>query len=92
MMKKIVTLLALSQLALAGALYASDGAWNGSGANEARATAVAEKRAGSALAHPVDEAENCASYAWPRIPGRCLNAQGDGVLRSAGKVRHIALN
>ena len=93
MMKKIVILLALSQVALAGALYASDNVWSGTGANEAHEPVAAVKSARVAVATPaVADADSCGTHAWPNIPARCLNAGGEGLPRSAQAVRTIALN
>lgn len=90
MMKKIVITLAVSQIALAGGLYAADNVF--SGTDHLAAQSPASHRL---VVRPVDapalEGE-CGTHAWPNIPAQCLNAGGEGMAYSASPVRHIAIN
>lgn len=92
MMKKIVTLLIVSQVALAGALYAGDQVWSETAPDDPLKVVHNQEQWRLALNGPDAKRTPCSAYAWPRIPARCLNAAQDGLPRVAEAVRYVSAN
>ena len=90
MMKKFVITIAISQIALAGGLYAADNVFNGTDDLAAQSPA-AHRLVVRSVDAPALKGE-CGTHAWPNIPAQCLNAGGQGMAYSASPVRHIAVN
>lgn len=92
MMKKIVTLLIVSQVALAGALYASDQVWSETAPDDPLKVVHNQEKWRLALNGPTAKQTPCNAYAWPRIPARCLNAAESGLPYAAETVRYVSAN
>jgi hypothetical protein len=92
MMKKIVTLLIVSQVALAGALYAGDQVWSETAPRDPLKVVHNQDKWRLALKGPAAKQTPCGAYAWPRIPARCLNAAEGGLPYAAETVRYVSAN
>lgn len=93
MMRKTLTLLALSQIALAGALYASDGNWFDEPQDSGNILTVKQEAAatiGMSHAYGVPGSDRlCDKAYWPYIPAECLSGETAEV---ADEVRTISIN
>lgn len=100
MMRKTLTLLALSQLALAGALYASDGSWFDEPQLSAKTmhTVVPKPDQYGGMATSIGMPGTleelgtdrlCDKAYWPYIPAECLRGE---MAEAADEVRTISIN